>query len=236
MKADLRSFDELIKVIPRSSVISLAGAGGKTTLMFRLARLLDGNAAATTTTKVGADQIMAADMQITCEEFPPGVQVKSLWVSPSLQPVNGKISGCSQTEFSRLAVLCRKNGYTLINEADGASRRHIKAPADHEPVIPPETTVCIYVAGLDVLGQVVNDVNVHRPKLFSAVSGAEIGSMINADHIARLYDHPNGGMKNNPADVLRIAYLTHADTPERIKAGQYIGSCLNNYDIICLSR
>ena len=89
---------------------------------------------------------------------------------------------------------------------------------------------------MDVLGLAVNDANVHRPELFSAVSGAEIGSKINADHIARLYDHPNGGMKNNPADVLRIAYMTHADTPERIKAGQYIGSCLNNYDIICLSR
>ncbi len=236
MKAEVRTLEEIVKIIPGSSVISIAGAGGKTTLMFRLSRMLPGKTMTTTTTKVGADQIMSAERQLTIEEFPLIGSVKSVWISPSLQPVNGKIAGCNLQEFSKLVYLCRKNGFTLINEADGASRRHIKAPAEHEPVIPPETGVCIYLAGLDVLGSTVNESNVHRPELFSSVTGTGIGCKIDAESIIRLFDHPKGGLKNFPDSTLRIAYFTHADTTERIKAGQYIADSLINYDIICISK
>ena len=236
MKADLIFPEDLGRVIPHASVISLAGAGGKTTLMFRLSGLLAEDTVVTTTTKVGAGQIVDSDLQLTCDEFPPDQRMKSIWVSPSLLPVNGKISGCSLSEFSKLAVLCKANNYALINEADGAACRHIKAPADHEPVLPPETDVCIYLAGLDVLGSTVNNNNVHRPELFSAVTGADPGEIITAEHIIRLYDHPLGGLKNMPKKALRIAYLTHADTPERVAAGQYIADALKNYDFICLRR
>lgn len=235
MKAELLSLNELAEKIPDTSIISLSGAGGKTTLMFRLAKLLKGPVAATTTTKVGADQIMMADMQITCVQFPPEVSVKTTWVSPSLIPENGKIHGCSPSEFSRLAEQCITNGYSLINEADGAARRHIKAPGEFEPVIPPETNVCIYLVGLDVLGVTVNSENVHRPEILSQITGAEIGSNITAEHILKLFDHSNGGLKNMPSGSFHIAYLTHADTTERISAGQFIAESLKNYDIICIN-
>ncbi len=236
MKADIIFPEDLGRVIPHASVISLAGAGGKTTLMFRLSGLLAEDTVVTTTTKVGAGQIMYSDMQLTCDEFPPDRRMKSIWVSPSLLPVNGKIGGCSLSEFSILADRCKANNFALINEADGAACRHIKAPADHEPVIPQETDVCIYLAGLDVLGSAVNSINVHRPELFSAVTDADPGDIITEKHIVRLYDHPLGGLKNMPGKALRIAYLTHADTPERIAAGQYIADALKNYDIICLHK
>ncbi len=236
MRAELIAPQNICRIIPRLSVISLSGAGGKTTLMFRLAKLLMEDTAITTTTKVGPSQIIESDIQLTCKEFPPYQRAKTIWVSPSLQPVNGKILGCQLHDFSKLAALCRENNYSLLNEADGAAFRHIKAPAEHEPVIPPETTVCIYLAGLDVLGSRNNDQIVHRPELFSEVTGASIDSVITAEHITRLFDHPNGGLKNIPDHALRIAYLTHANTYERISAGKFIASSLEKYDIICLSR
>ena len=108
MKAELLPLSEIIMRFPSDSVISLSGAGGKTTLMFRISRSFDCPSVVTTTTKVGADQILSSDIQTTCAEFPPESSGKVIWVSPSLEPHNGKISGCSPDEFSSLAACCRE--------------------------------------------------------------------------------------------------------------------------------
>ena len=235
MKADLQPLPYIISRFPADPVVSLAGAGGKTTLIFRIARLTDKTSVVTTTTKVGEDQIAAADIRITCGEFPPQEPQGVIWVSPSLEPQKGKILGCALREFSMLAADCGKYHFPLIIEADGAARRHIKAPGVHEPVIPPETNVCFYLAGLDILGKPVNEEFVHRPELFCRITGACFNEPVTADHIVRLFDHPEGGLKNMPPAALKAAYLTHADTEERLHAGEYIAQKLENYHYICLS-
>ena len=215
-------------------MVSLAGAGGKTTLLFRIARNIGNASVVTTTTKVGAEQIASADVRVTCGEFSPQDQNGVIWVSPSLEPVNGKIIGCSPQEFRSLAAICKKYHLPLINEADGAAHRHIKAPAAHEPVIPSETNVCFYLAGLDVLGKPLADEFVHRPEIFAGLTAGRINEPISPDYILRLLDHPDGGLKNMPPSALRVAYLPHADTDERVRAGKYIAQMLKNYHYICL--
>ena len=213
-------------------VISIAGAGGKTTLMFELTKLFPGPAVLTTTTKVGADQIRSTDLSMELSSFPPKVMRSSMWVSPSLESHNGKIAGCSLEEFRILSAICRKNNLPLINEADGAARRHIKAPAAHEPVIPPESNICIYVTGLDVLGKPVNSENVHRPEIFSKLTGLAEGDIIEADNIVRLLEHPLGGLKNIPEQTKKIVYLTHTESREKRQAAEYIKSKLSTYDYL----
>ena len=225
---------EIIKYFPESPVISIAGAGGKTTLMFRLADLLERPCVTTTTTKVGALQIRMADICLGYAEFPPEDPAKVMWVSPSVEPVKGKISGFESAEFRKLAAVCRDRGFALVNEADGAACRHIKAPASHEPVIPSGSDVCIYCVGLDVLGKPLNNEYVHRPEILSGLTGIPEGTLITAECIRDLLDHPEGGLKNMPAAALKIVYLTHADTPERISAGKWIAEHLKNYDLMCV--
>ncbi len=235
MKAELLPFADLIGKFPSDPVISLAGAGGKTTLLFRIARCIGNASVVTATTKVGAEQIASADVRVTCGDFSPRDRRGVVWVSPSLEPVNGKIIGCSVEKFRTLAADCQRYHIPLINEADGAARRHVKAPAAHEPVIPPETNVCFYLVGLDVLGRPVTDEFVHRPEIFAGLTESRINEPISADHILRLLDHPYGGLKNIPPSALKVAYLTHADTEERLRAGKYIAQMLKNYHYICLS-
>ena len=235
MKAEILPLANIIRKFPSDPVVSAAGAGGKTTLIFRIAKEIKGAAIVTTTTKVGSKQILAADRQTTCDEFSGQNSSGVIWVSPSHEPHNGKIIGCTPREFGKLAAECGKYHLPLINEADGAARRHIKAPAAHEPVIPPETNVCFYLAGLDVQGKPVNEENIHRPELFCEITGARMDGAITADHIIKLFNHPEGGLKNMPPSALRVAYLTHADTDERIAAGMYIAENLKNYHYICLS-
>ena len=235
MKAELLPLAGLISKFPTDPVISLAGAGGKTTLLFRIARCFGNASVVTTTTKVGAEQIASADGRVTCGDFSPRDRRGVIWVSPSLEPENGKIIGCSGQEFQSLAADCQRYHIPLINEADGAARRHIKAPAAHEPVIPPETNVCFYLAGLDVLGKPVTDEFVHHPEMFARLTESRTNEPISADHILKLLDHPDGGLKNMPPSALKVAYLTHADTEERLCAGKYIAQMLRNYHYICLS-
>ena len=54
--------------------------------------------------------------------------------------------------------------YILV-EGDGSRQRPIKAPADHEPVIPQGTTKTVGVIGLDALGKQITGTSVHRPEL-----------------------------------------------------------------------
>lgn len=226
---------ELIKYFPKSPVISIAGAGGKTTLMFLLAGLLAQPCVVTTTAKVGENQIKRADICLEYKAFPQEDPVKIMWVSPSLEPAGGKISGFDMTSFHTLACICGERHFALVNEADGAACRHIKAPAEHEPAIPPESNVCIYCVGLDVLGKPLNDENVHRPRIFSELTGIPEGAAIDAESILKLLEHPNGGLKNMPENALKIAYLTHTDTRERMGAGKWISENLKKYDIMCIS-
>ena len=237
MKAEIRSLPQIIQQLPHPAVISLAGAGGKTTLMFSLGKLLSGPCVLTTTTKVGADQISTADQRLTCSEFSEkAIRGKTIWVSPTLEPTGGKILGCGSETFSELTRQCVECGYSLIYEADGAACRHIKAPADHEPVIFQGTNVCIYLAGLDVLGKPINAENVHRPDSFTQITGSRNGDLIIPDQIAALFDHPCGGLKAVPESAVRIAYITHADSGEKFRAGTYIAQRLTNYHFICIVK
>ena len=226
--------NDIIFLKPDVPIISIAGAGGKTTLMFDLAKRFQAPTVLTTTTKVGADQITAADICMELSSFPPREMQSCMWVSPSLVPQNGKIHGCTPEEFSRLAVLCREAHLPLVNEADGAARRHIKAPGENEPVIPKESDICIYVGGLDVLGQPMNRETVHRPEIFSSLTGSSEGDIIDTDSIIRLLEHPKGGLKNIPEHAVKIVYLTHVNSREMLQTAEYIASKIKNYDYLSM--
>lgn len=234
MKPEQLPFTKIPSILPDFPVISIAGAGGKTTLMFSLASILAGPVVTTTTTKVGEKQIKAADQHLTLSSFPPEKPKKIIWVTSSLQPVNNKIIGLDFPEYAQLVDICRSLNWPLIAETDGAAQRHLKAPAAHEPVIPEESNVCFYLVGLDVLNQPMNNIHVHRPEIFSAITELASEKPISADAIAKLIDHPHGGLKNTPANALHIAMLTHADTEERIKAGKAISEKLKHYDYVCI--
>src|SRR5215470_16151128 len=84
--------------------------------------------------------------------------------------------------------------------------RPFKAPADHEPVIPEETTLVIAVVGADVFGQPLDGEHVHRPERVSALSGAAPGSPVTPELVARVLTHPEGGRKGVPPGA-RLAVL-----------------------------
>src|SRR5262245_23963036 len=194
--------------------------------MFRLAREMveqGGRAITTTTTRIFAAQISLAPMHIpavaaTAESVRAALAAHGhvLVVGPS-SPATGNADGVSLDLFRRLRVWCP--GACLLNEADGSRMRPFKAPAEHEPVIPEETTLVVPVVGADVFGKTLDGNHVHRPELVGALSGAPPGAPLTPAIVARVLAHPQGGRKGVPAGARIVVLINKVETlPDRAPA------------------
>ena len=198
----------------RDAVVALVGGGGKSTAMFRLAREVadaGGCAITTTTTHIFGAQTGLAPARVlvadaTRERVAAALAAHRhvLVVGPT-DPATNRAGGVSLELFSAL------RGWfpdaCILNEADGSRTRPFKAPAPHEPVIPPETTLVIPMVGADVFGKPLDDDHVHRPALVAALSGAALGAPITPEIVARVLAHPEGGRKGVPPGATRVVVL-----------------------------
>jgi probable selenium-dependent hydroxylase accessory protein YqeC len=66
----------------------------------------------------------------------------------------------------------------VLVEADGSRRRPIKGTADHEPAIPEVATLVVAVGNVHALGTPVDEEHVHRPEIFSDLTGIGQGQSI----------------------------------------------------------
>jgi molybdenum cofactor cytidylyltransferase len=197
------------------SAIALVGAGGKTTALFQLARQL-APAVITTTTHLGNWQTVQADRHFLITS--PDLKLESQFTSGVTlitgPPEGDRFKALDQNLLYWLRAVCVKHNLPLLIEADGARQKPLKAPAEHEPVIPDFAQMVIVVAGLSGLGKPLTEEYVHRPEIFSRLSGLGPGEMITSDALVRVLTHPSGGLKNIPTSARRVVLLNQADTPE----------------------
>lgn len=133
-------------------VISLVGAGGKSTVMYELADFLaqaGKKVLVSTTTHIfkPADGSYAADQEA----------VQALWdrgryAVIGTEAAENKLTG----NMPFLAQLLQEADFVLL-EADGAKRHPCKVPAEHEPVLLPISDIVIGVLGMDAVGQKLHD-------------------------------------------------------------------------------
>jgi probable selenium-dependent hydroxylase accessory protein YqeC len=129
-------------------------------------------------------------------------------------PGTGKADGVSLDLFRSLRTWFP--GVSILNEADGSRMRPFKAPAEHEPVIPLETTLVVPVVGADVFGKPLDADHVHRPELVSALSGAPLGAPLTPEIVARVLAHPEGGRKGVPVGARVVVLINKVETlPDR---------------------
>ena len=193
--------------------VSLVGAGGKTSAIFQLARQLH-PCIVTATSHLGIWQIPLANHHITETR----AELNSL-PKDGIVLVTGQMDGERTRPVSNETLLwlreySKNRNIPLLVEADGSRQKPLKAPADHEPPIPEFSDLVILMAGLSGIGKPLSDEHIHRPEIFSQLSGLKIGQPITPKEIITTLTHPRGGMKNIPAGARRIAFLNQADTPE----------------------
>ncbi len=214
--------------IVRGERIALVGAGGKTGLAERLieeARACGWSAVFTTTTRILPPErrdlrlIVGPEDEASLEDAlrPDSVLcVASRWLPEWDNTPGGprqKLAGFTPEQVDRLADLLQAD--LLVVEADGSRHLPFKAPAAHEPRIPPSTTLVLVLAGLSVLGRPLNADTVHRPERIAALACVPLGSTIDPARVARVLAHPEGGRKGVPPDARAIAVLTQADADRR---------------------
>ena len=111
--------------------------------------------------------------------------------------------------------------YILV-EADGARKKPFKAPAEHEPVIPAETTTVVSVVGMDVLGKELTEDNVFRSELISQISKTQIGGEISVGTIASIVVSENGSRKNIPNHARWVVCLNKVDNLDLLQSADMV--------------
>lgn len=232
----LTSFREAFG-IRRGEVIGLVGGGGKTSLMFALARELaaeGGLVVTTATTKMLEplpSQTQAVHLEADEEEM-------MQWLSREASNrrhvtlareklASGKLTGISPESVAKVAALRQVS--CVIVEADGAAHKSLKAPNATEPVIPANTSLVIPVVGIDALGCRLTAEDVFRPEIVSAVLGLPLGEVISAESIATLVTSEEGLAKGSPAGARIVPFINKVDLDDGLsKARQLAASILAN--------
>jgi molybdenum cofactor cytidylyltransferase len=193
-----------LRLVP-GAVVSFVGAGGKSSAMFRLASELRGigwRVVTTTTTHLAESQTSTAPCLLNAAEL-PGLQSSLDQFGHCLivgaPDEGGKVQGVSLELVASLQAIPGVDA--VLVEADGSRLRSFKAPAEHEPVVPPVTTHLVSVVGIDVIGRALESAFTHRPEQIALLAAATLGSPITIETIARVMLHPEGGAKNRPPDA-----------------------------------
>lgn len=220
------------------AVVSLVGAGGKTSTALRLMDELTQfgqRVVFTTTTKIfepiprSNECLILAETLDAARTALDAPQCAKLFLAHGrLQeadphfaanapyPVHpNKLAGVPPEWVDDLVGELSGTLAAFLVEADGARHRLLKAPAPYEPVVPAATTMLIPMANLAVLNKPLADGHVHRAKQAACLLEVPPGVPVTPPMVARLLAHPDGGLKGAPETARIVPVLTwwHDDPP-----------------------
>jgi len=215
--------------------ISVMGAGGKSTLMNRLADeliVLGYTVVLSSTTNYHRPQSLQSEQVLLTRDVPA-------W--PEMLRTSAR-------RWNRLLVLQHDLGDAMVKgidvaavrtiheqipdavvivKTDGARKRWFKAPNPSEPVIPPWAQVCITVVNRDILGRPLTDALVHRPERVAELTGLNLGDPVTPQAVGTVLTHPDAYAPKIPAGARRIVYISHVQSPEDLAQARDIAAWLD---------
>jgi len=213
--------------IQRGDMVAFIGAGGKTSALFRLAdelRAKGWRVLATTTTRVARHEVLRMPLatQLNPEVTPDIVndwldQYGTVFLYGAEDIWRNKIIGLRIDVVSGLLDSVQSD--VILIEADGARRLPLKAPRNHEPVIPAETSIVVPVAGIDALGQPLDDEHIYNATRIQERYGFPAGAPLIVPWMALILRDPALGLQGVP-DSARVVVLINkiANNYQRGKA------------------
>lgn len=176
----------------KKHTICLVGGGGKTTVMYELAAAW---------AACGRKVLVLTSTHILCPadgSFAANVPaVQNLWQQGSYAVIGtpelatGKLTAPPQDLYEALKL----QADVILCEADGSRHHPCKVPAEHEPVLLPDSDIVLAVAGMDALGNSLQQA-CQRPQLAAELLGCGAEKILDAQMLTVLLLSEQGSRKN----------------------------------------
>jgi probable selenium-dependent hydroxylase accessory protein YqeC len=212
--------------LTKKDVICFVGAGGKTTMMFKLAEELrrSSKVLVTTTTKIylppkGNYDFICNDSETLHKYI--DMKENGIYVLGAGVNQEDKMLGLNEKQLDELAP---HFDYILI-EADGSKRKQLKGWNEFEPVVYTKTTKTVGIIDIQSLGMLVNEDKVHRSKIFCEITGAEHGDTVKLEHLTKLIIYPQGLFKGAQGE--KILYINKVEDDEQLALAKLLACEIN---------
>lgn len=203
--------------IHSGSRLALVGSGGKTTLLFNLAREIRAPVVLSTTTHLSVDELGLADRHWVVENKRDIERAFSqltdeiLLLTGAVNEQGNRVRGLSDDQLLVVKQHCDALDLPFLIEADGSRRLPLKAPGEHEPAIPGWVNQVVVLVGLSAIGQPLDDKIVFRSEQFAVLCAAKYGIPITLEILTDYLLHAHGGLKNIPPNALRSVFFNQLD-------------------------
>lgn len=202
----MRLWEQLNLNMDRHRVITLVGGGGKTSLMYALARQardLGRTVIVTTSTHIMPHPGIYLTDDSDPAQLAAHVREHGIVTLGTMARAD-KLSGVGEIEA------CKQAADVVLIEGDGAKLRPLKVPAAHEPVIPPGTDAVVAVAGVDSVGQPIRDI-CHRIEQVCALLDKSPDAVVEEEDVIRILSSPRGSRKSVTPHMSFRCVLNKAD-------------------------
>jgi probable selenium-dependent hydroxylase accessory protein YqeC len=200
----------------RPGIVCAVGAGGKKTLLYRIAEAWPGRVAITNTVyarlvpeEVGAP-VFLRPVETLLDTVRATGERRFAYALPEAK--SGRQAGI---DGARIAAIHRSANLDLtLVKADGARMRWLKAPREREPVLPPDTDRVLAVLSARALGEPLGDRIAHRPEAVGAAMGLAVGETVTPAAMARLF-LGDRGVTSNLGSLPVVPVINMVDDDER---------------------
>ncbi len=199
-------------------VVSVVGAGGKTSLIFYLANKIDGNVVITTSTKMRYPR----DYNVIIDDE---INFDNRIIVTAKATIEDKIAGVNEKIFAN------KDWNCVLIEADGSKMKPLKGWGEHEPVIIKESSKTIGVIDITTLGMEVNKENIFRLEEFGKIT--EANGNVTIQNLSDVVKNSNGLFKNTVG--ARIVFINKVESEELKEKAIELGKKIYDFvDIIIM--
>ena len=205
-------------------IVCITGAGGKTSLMYRLAEEIEraGQTAICTTTESllppPPGYYMVAEDNVDQVERPANIPFV---IAGRKDPDNSRrYLGYTAGEIDTLHAQGQAD-WTLV-EVGPSQGRYVLAHNPGAIEYPAGTKLVIGMVGLSVINQALDEVWVKGSENFANICGQDVSSKITEQAIATLATDPKGIFMDAPLASRKILFLNQGDTSASREAGHKV--------------
>jgi probable selenium-dependent hydroxylase accessory protein YqeC len=219
VRIDLKpSLSDALAVSP-GDLVSIVGAGGKTSLMYGLGRELSSpgrQVLLTTTTRVlyprpreVSSVVLGPETEATARRIADGLEDVGVLLA-GRERVDSKIAGYSPTFVERLHG--DAPGRTVVAECDGAKGRSLKVPSETDLPLAGSTSVYVVVVGADSFHKPLTSDEVFNPEEVARVAGVGLDSEVSQPVLVKAILSPQSYLGRKPAGARLAVLINKVDT------------------------